>query len=55
MLHIDRKDRTRGYVPDNVQVLTCSENSSKGNREKYAMKHRGIIIENEQPDIDCPF
>ena len=33
-LHIDRIDATKGYSIDNIQVLTCSENSSKGQQEK---------------------
>ncbi len=32
-LHIDRIDPTRGYTFDNIQTLTCSENSSKGATE----------------------
>jgi hypothetical protein len=47
MFHIDRIDSTLGYTPDNVQVLTCSENSIKGNREKYA-KYPGKSV--AQPD-----
>lgn len=33
-LHIDRKDHKLGYTRGNIQTLTCSENSTKGNREK---------------------
>lgn len=33
-LHIDRIDPARGYTWDNCQVITCSENVSKGNRER---------------------
>ena len=36
---IDRVDYRRGYSLDNIQLLTCSENSSKGNRERYAMQY----------------
>ena len=32
--HIDRIDPSRGYHMDNIQVLTCSENTAKGNRER---------------------
>lgn len=35
--HIDRIDFRRGYTLDNIQILTCSENSTKGNYEKRAM------------------
>jgi hypothetical protein len=34
-LHIDRIDPAKGYTFDNVQILTCSENSGKGNRQRY--------------------
>jgi hypothetical protein len=34
-LHIDRIDSTRGYTRDNIQAITCSENTSKGNQERY--------------------
>ena len=35
-LSIDRIDETRGYVADNLQVLTLSENTAKANRRRYA-------------------
>lgn len=34
-LHIDRIDASKGYTIDNIQVLTCSENSRKASGEKY--------------------
>lgn len=34
--HIDRISAARGYVMDNLQVLPCAENISKGNRERGA-------------------
>ena len=33
-LHIDRIDPARGYTFDNIQTLTCSENTVKGNEER---------------------
>jgi hypothetical protein len=33
-LHIDRKDSTRGYEEDNIQVLTCTENVEKEHAER---------------------
>jgi len=32
---IDRRDPTKGYEPGNLVVLTISENSIKGNRERF--------------------
>lgn len=37
-LHIDRIDPSKGYEIGNIQILTCSENTAKGNRERY---HQG--------------
>lgn len=34
MLTLDRIESWRGYVPDNIQVLTCGENAAKENRER---------------------
>lgn len=34
-LCIDRIDHRRGYLPGNIQIITISENSVKGNYEKY--------------------
>lgn len=34
-LHVDRLDVTRGYEKGNLQILTCSENVAKGNRERH--------------------
>jgi hypothetical protein len=33
-LHIDRIDSTRGYVPDNVRVVTAAENLAKSVSER---------------------
>lgn len=30
---LDRIDSSKGYIPGNIQVLTCSMNSSKGNHD----------------------
>lgn len=46
-LHIDRIDDRRGYEPDNIQILTCSENVAKENRRRF-VKHF------QQPG-ECPF
>lgn len=36
-LQVDRVDAVRGYSIDNIQIITTSENTAKGNRER---KHR---------------
>jgi len=33
-MHIDRINHLKGYSIDNIQILSCRENSQKGNREK---------------------
>lgn len=47
-LHCDRIDPERGYEWDNIQVLTCSENSAKDNRKRYVK-----FYQQQQPE--CPF
>ena len=69
-LHIDRKDPLKGYVPGNLEVLTCSANVAKGNRERRLpsyVRHRKsltsgerseALVEEDYPIIDgaeCPF
>ena len=60
-LHIDRINPTIGYVAGNVQILTCSANVAKGNRERYLdedkFKHRcpPMIEEPEDELYECPF
>lgn len=38
-LHLDRIDPTKGYEVGNIQILTCSENVAKGNRERFVNKY----------------
>lgn len=38
-LQIDRIDATKGYEYGNLQVITCSENAAKSNRERYLPEH----------------
>lgn len=56
-LHIDRIDPRRGYVPDNVQVLTAHDNIVKGNKERHLSRQRLAPQEETQPheDENCPF
>lgn len=51
-LHIDRIDVTKGYCAGNLQILTCSENIAKGNRERF-LKHKQT--ENFPYDDEDPF
>ena len=36
-LQVDRIDPHRGYSLGNIQAITCSENTAKGNRERACM------------------
>lgn len=48
-LHIDRIRDEDGYVPGNLQILTCSENVAKENRRRF-------VPYLNRPDADnCPF
>jgi len=43
-LHMDRINPNRGYEVDNLQVLTCSENSRKGATERWVTLKSGKKI-----------
>jgi len=47
-LHLDRIDNTRGYHMDNIQIITCTENVVKGNKER----RKGYV---HTPEDNCPF
>lgn len=49
-LQLDRKDHTRGYFLDNIQVITCGENTAKGNSER----RRGYV-QQKIDSYDIPF
>lgn len=53
-LQVDRMDYTRGYTLDNIQILTCSENSAKGARERFGYAWKENYPETDD-GIDCPF
>jgi hypothetical protein len=56
-LHIDRIDPLRGYEYDNIQVLTCSENSAKGatkDKSKYVAERLARIAAMKLPPADDP-
>ncbi len=46
-LHIDRKIPSLGYTEDNIQVLTCTENTAKGNWERHQPWYKGETEEVE--------
>ncbi len=43
-LHIDRIKNHLGYTPDNIRVITCTENIAKGNTERKIMLPNGRYI-----------
>lgn len=48
-LHIDRVDANKGYCAGNLQILTCSENVAKGNRERFIKGKKFNQQDNEDP------
>lgn len=60
-LHVDRIDAAKGYTADNIQVLTCSENVAKENRQRYVPYFQNRCrqtrppVPQYQPDEDNPF
>jgi hypothetical protein len=40
-MHVDRKDSTKGYSENNIQILEHSENCSKGNRPYFQSRFGG--------------
>ena len=62
-LQLDRIDPTRGYEANNIQVISCSENSRKGatfDKQAYKEYHKNKRNEDKQPqeeqyDDNCPF
>jgi len=61
--HIDRRDGSKNYTLENIQVLSANENIVKGNRErhsKYYKESRWSNNDTETPkevkvNIDIPF
>jgi len=58
-LQLDRIDPLRGYEPGNIEVITCSENTAKGNKERWGdeyrkeiLRRKGYIVEEEDEWID---
>ncbi len=65
-LQIDRVDNLRGYEVGNISVISCSENTAKGNRERRVQMPNGAWVEvtairvgaytiPQGHDEDCPF
>lgn len=54
---IDRIDEFRGYEPDNIQVLTNSDNVKKYNKQvRYDWEHRhGFVVKNIEQETTTPF
>lgn len=50
-LHIDRIDPTKGYDPDNLQALSCSENTAKGNAERWGADYRKEVLRRKGYDV----
>lgn len=44
VLTIDRIDATKGYIPQNLRVVTKSANSIKSNRERHLPEHVQAIL-----------
>lgn len=43
-LQLDRIDPLRGYEPGNLRVITCAENTSKGNSERWGADYRKELL-----------
>ena len=57
-LHVDRIDATRGYEDGNIQVVTCSVNVAKGNKERTTEDYQNSLLARylgEVPNNEDPF
>lgn len=55
-LQVDRIDACRGYVDDNVRIVTTSENAAKSNKERYLPEHvQHMLRRKRSEDVDEPF
>lgn len=53
-LHIDRIDALKGYVDGNLQILTCSENATKGaTKDKKAYAADKIARHKTKKDLEA--
>jgi len=43
-LQLDRVDASRGYHADNMEVITTSENTSKGNTERQGAAYKAALL-----------
>jgi len=46
-LHVDRKDSTKGYVYDNLQIITNTQNITKENKERATRRAGRQLADNE--------
>lgn len=58
--HIDRIDETKGYIIDNIQLLTNSANvrkylDYKWSDDEHKMKAKLLIYKHIENNSDCPF
>jgi len=48
ILTIDRADACKGYEPGNLSILTQSENTAKGNRERFLPQHVQAMLQRDR-------
>lgn len=48
---VDRIDNNKGYTLDNIQFLSLSANSTKGNNERSGKRHNGVVEYKERLKI----
>lgn len=53
-LHIDRVEANKGYSIDNIQVITCSENSKKGSYERWITLRSGRRVRLHEIGVGVP-
>ena len=57
-LHLDRKNPLKGYIPGNLAVITCSENSVKGatkDKAQWSEYYSQEIADENHEEEENPF